>query len=466
MTVVGFNANFKVVNECRKRYVIMKGSAGSGKSQNVAQNLVIKLSDPKYKGANLLCVRKIDESNRDSTFAQLKKAIRTVFGNRWQEIWTERNSPLGLNCKLTGASVIFRGMKDDSQRERVKSITNENGNITWIWVEEATELTEEDFDILDDRLRGELDNPNLFYQIIATFNPVSSTHWLKGKFFDMPDENVLVHSSTYLENRFIDDQYKMRMERRKERDPEGYRVYALGEWGLLGGQYFNNFSEKRHVIRPFAIPQGWTRFRMMDWGSYHPYAVLWGAIDYDGTFYIYRELYGYGGKANVGTKESSRTVAYKIVAAEQNDRNLISNGVLDNACWGKQDTGAPSIAEEINKVLLENGCRMFNPSVKSREQVGEEIRLRLEGFKDNEGKQKAGLYIFNNCFHLIRTLPEITHDKNQPEKYDTNGEDHAIDALGYGCMSRPYVPSPPKKKDAWEIDAWAEKPSEGTAWGV
>ena len=151
MTVVGFNANFREVNESRKRYVIMKGSAGSGKSQDVAQNLVIKLSDPKYKGANLLCVRKIDESNRDSTFAQLKKAIRTIFGNRWQEIWTERNSPLGLNCKLTGASVIFRGMKDDSQRERVKSITNENGNITWIWVEEATELTEEDFDILSPR---------------------------------------------------------------------------------------------------------------------------------------------------------------------------------------------------------------------------------------------------------------------------------------------------------------------------
>ena len=92
--------------------------------------------------------------------------------------------------------------------------------------EEATELTEEDLDILDDRLRGKLENENLFYQIIMTFNPVSATHWLKGKFFDVPHPNVLAHHSTFLENLFIDKQYHERMERRKERDPEGYRVYA------------------------------------------------------------------------------------------------------------------------------------------------------------------------------------------------------------------------------------------------
>ena len=126
-----------------------------------------------------------------------------------------------------GSDVIFRGMKDDRQREKVKSITSDKGKLTWIWVEEATELTEEDWDILDDRLRGKLDNPNLYYQMIATFNPVSSTHWLKGKFFDAPDVNVLAHTSTFKDNLFVDAQYKMRMERRRERDPEGYRVYAL-----------------------------------------------------------------------------------------------------------------------------------------------------------------------------------------------------------------------------------------------
>lgn len=463
---VFLNPVFRVVNESHQRYVLLKGSAGSGKSVNVATNLILRLSDIRYKGANLLCVRKIDESNRDSTFAELKTAIRRVFGPKWQLYWNIRESPLRLTCRVTGNSIIFRGMRDDTQREKVKSITADEGKITWIWVEEATELTEEDWDILDDRLRGRLQNPNLFYQMIGTFNPVSSKHWLKAKFFDSPDPNVLAHSSTYKQNLFCDEQYKMRMERRRLQDPEGFRVYGLGDWGLTGGQFFNNFKESVHVIKPFKIPENWIRFRCMDWGSYRPYACYWCAVDYDGTMYVYRELYGYGGKPNIGTKEPSRVVAQKICQAEQSDKKFIQYGVLDNACWNRADVGAPSIAEEINNVLLKNGCRMFNPSIKGREQVGEEIRLRLEGYEDNNGKQHPGLLIFDTCFHLIRTLPDITHDKNQPEKYDTNGEDHGIDALGYGCMSRPYRPERPKKKDAWEIDAWADKPKKPSAWGL
>lgn len=437
---VHFNPCFRETNESKLRYVIMKGSAGSGKSVNVAQDFILKLSDMRYKGANLLCVRKIDESNRDSTFAELKKAIYTIFGSKWPRYWSVRESPMRLTCNVTKNTIIFRGMKDDKQREKVKSITADEGKITWIWVEEATELTEDDFDILDDRLRGRLDNPNLFYQIKATFNPVSSTHWLKGKFFDIPNANVLTHSSNFHYNLFIDEQYKQRMEMDKERNPEHYRVYALGDWGMLGGQFFNGWKESVHVVKPFKIPDSWTRFRMMDWGSYHPYACLWGAADYDGTIYIYRELYGYGGKANVGTKESSRAVAQKILAAEANDYKLIGYGVLDSACWGRQDTGNPSVAEEINKVLMSANHRPFNPSQKDREQGGEEIKLRLEGYTDLEGKQHPGVFVFNNCFHLIRTLPELTHDKNQPEKYDTNGEDHCFVAGTMISTSRGDVP--------------------------
>lgn len=462
--VVEFNPSFKEVDESRKRYVILKGSAGSGKSTDTALDFILKLSDNYYKGANLLCVRKIEESNRDSTFAELKKAIYTIFGSKWEKYWLVRESPMRLTCLATKNRVIFRGMKDEKQREKAKSITSDEGKITWIWVEEGTELTEDDFDILDDRLRGILDNPNLFYQIKMTFNPVSSTHWIKSKFFDVPDPNVLTHSSNYKENRFIDEQFKMRMERDKERNPEHYRVYGLGEWGMLGGQFFNGWKESVHVIKPFKIPDGWTKFRMMDWGSYHPYGCLWVAVDYDGTMYAYRELYGYGGKANVGTKESSRVVAQKIVDAEESDYRQIGYGVLDSACWGRQDTGNPSIAEEINNVLMSKGHRPFNPSQKDRVQAGEEIKLRLEGYT-LEGKQHPGLYVFSTCFHLIRTLPEITHDKNQPEKYDTNGEDHLVDALGYGCLSRPYKPTKPKKKDAWMIDSWADKTETASPWG-
>ena len=92
----------------------------------------------------------------------------------------------------------------------------QKGKLTWIWVEEATELLSEDIDILDDRLRGNLDdlNPNLYYQITMTFNPVSATHWIKARYFDKSDPDVLTHHSTYKTNRFIDAGYFRRMERR------------------------------------------------------------------------------------------------------------------------------------------------------------------------------------------------------------------------------------------------------------
>ena len=467
---LAFNPVFKKVNTTRKRYRVLRGGAGSGKSFNIAQDFVLKLSDMQFKGANLVCVRKIDESNRQSTYSELLAAIKRIFGpQQYKNYWHVTVNPLGMKCLITGNQVLFRGMRDENQREKVKSITVPEGKITWIWVEEATELTESDFDILDDRLRGRLDNPNLFYQITATFNPVSSTHWLKAKFFDVPDEDVLAHHSTYKDNLFIDDGYHKRMERSKETNYEHYRVYALGEWGLLGGQFFGAWNEKLHTAKPFSIPEHWPRFRCMDWGSSHPYACYWVAADFDGNLWVYRELYGYGGKANVGTRETTRQVAKRIAELEKDDKNLMSYAVLDNACWTKMDTGTPSVAEEINKVLAAEGCRTFIPCQKGREHAAEEMRLRLEGEEGPNGKIIPGIKFFTNCYHAIRTLPELTQDKRNPEKVDTNGEDHAYDAIAYLLMSRPYsAKRADRKRSPYELDGWNDREDSGknSAWGI
>lgn len=239
---VGLNPVFKPVNACTKRYRILKGSAGSGKSTNIALDYILKLSNPKYKGANLLVVRKVDESNRDSTFAELQSAVFSLFGSQSDRVWKIQQSPLSMECLKTGNRIIFRGMKDDKQREKVKSITFKTGKLIWIWIEEATELAEADIDILDDRLRGRLDNPNLFYQITMTFNPVSATHWIKSKYFDVSNPDIYTHHSTYLTNRFIDEAYHRRMMMRKERDPDGYKIYGEGEWGETGGLILNNWE--------------------------------------------------------------------------------------------------------------------------------------------------------------------------------------------------------------------------------
>ena len=242
---VPFNPIFKPVHQCKKRYVVMKGSAGSGKSVDTAQLYILRLM--RDKGRNLVCVRKSDITNRDSTFAELESAINRMGVGR---AWRVTQSPLSFTC-INGNKIIFRGVNDNKQREKLKSITFANGKLTDVWIEEATELVQQDFEIIDDRLRGELPD-GLFYQIKLTFNPVSSSHWIKKVFFDIQDDNVLTHQSTYLTNRFCDEAYRQRMLRRKEVDPEGYRIYGLGEWGEKGEKAPDN----DYALRPcFDAPK-------------------------------------------------------------------------------------------------------------------------------------------------------------------------------------------------------------------
>lgn len=284
---IQFNPSFKNANQTRKRYRAMKGSAGSGKSVNVAQDYIKKLSNPRYKGSNLLCVRKVDVSNRNSTFAELKAAVIRMFGLGYERYWKINESTMSMKCHVTGNEIIFRGVQHEKDREKLKSITFENGKLTWIWIEEATELYEQDIDILDDRLRGILPNPNLYYQITFTFNPVSATHWIKKKYFDYKDDDIFTHHSTYLQNRFIDEAYHRRMLRRKEQDPEGYKIYGLGDWGEVGGLILPNY-----IIREFDT--SFERFDSMnhgqDFGFNHANAIL--TIGHkDGEIFICDEIY-------------------------------------------------------------------------------------------------------------------------------------------------------------------------------
>lgn len=144
------NKVFASANKSRCRYVLLKGSAGSGKSVDTAQNYILRLMQD--KGRNLLALRKSEVTNRDSTFAELCSAIsRMGLTDYWKPIM----SPMEIRC-INGSKIIFRGMNDDRQREKIKSITFEKGSLTDIWLEEATEFTKEDVEILDDRLRGQL----------------------------------------------------------------------------------------------------------------------------------------------------------------------------------------------------------------------------------------------------------------------------------------------------------------------
>lgn len=268
-------------------------------------------------------------------------------------------------------------------------------------------------------------------------------------------------TTTYKCNEWLSAADLERFEDMRKNNPQRYLVAGEANWGIASGQFFSEFNEQKHIVKPFAIPAGWTRFRACDWGMAKPYACLWFAVDFDGNLWCYRELYGWGGKANVGTGETAQQLGQKISRLENPDEK-ISYGVLDSACWARTGVTGETIAEAINKELFKAKLTMFTKSSKGRVEGANALKQRLLGNKNSQGEYVPAIYFFANCIHTLRTLPRLGHDAHNPETYDTEGEDHAVDAICYACLSRPYAPEkvkPARKSRGYraeeKISAWA-----------
>lgn len=406
------------------RYLILWGGAGSGKSVFVAQKLIYRVTSE--AGHRILCARKVARTSRESTFALIRGII-----SQWglSKLFRVNRSDMTITFIPNGSMFIFCGVDDVEKLKSIYDITSE-------WLEEASEFEENDFTQLDLRLRGETAH---YKQIIISFNPILESHWLNTHFFKNTVKNCLAVHSTYKDNRFIDAEYKAVLEAMKDTNPGYYKVYCLGEWGLFEGAYFSMWDKSLHVVEPFKIPDGWIKFRSMDWGSARPYCVGWYAVDFDSNLWKYRELYGYGGKPNTGTKERAVDVGFKIASLERNEK--ISYGVLDPACWIKTGSSGPSIAEDINNAMSEKKKTFFIPAENARVQGWEQVKSRLIGDKGKDGQRIPALKVFSTCTHTIRTMPMMIHDKHNPEDMDTTGEDHPSDETRYACQSRPWTPS-------------------------
>jgi len=215
----------------QSRYHVAWGGAGSGKSHIVARKILYRLLKESHCKHNFLIIRKVDRTIKRSVFALMKNII-----SGWGLL---SEFEINLTDKTmvytpTGAQIMFSGLDDV---EKLKSIEG----VTSIWCEEATELSQEDFEQLDLRLRG---NTGALKQIILTLNPISEQHWIKKIFFDDPISGVFTLKTTYLDNHFIDDEYKMVMENKKKSNPRYYNIYALGNWGTADGLIFSNVSTR------------------------------------------------------------------------------------------------------------------------------------------------------------------------------------------------------------------------------
>ena len=271
------------------RYLVCKGSRASKKSKTTALRFITNMM--KYKGANLLVVRKTYRTLKDSCFTELKWAIHRLGVDAW---WSIKESPLELTYIPTGQKIYFRGLDDPL---KVTSITVDVGQLCWMWIEEAYEITKEsDFDMLDESIRG-ASQGDLFKQIVITFNPWNERHWMKKRFFDCPeDPDILAMTTDYRCNEWLDAADLAVFERMKRENPRRYRVAGLGDWGIVDGLIYENWKEEAFDLEAVKQIQGIQSAFGLDFGyTNDPSALFCGMIDQTGKkIYVFDELYKKG----------------------------------------------------------------------------------------------------------------------------------------------------------------------------
>jgi hypothetical protein len=283
----------------------------------------------------------------------------------------------------------------------------------------------------------------------ATANPGGvGHHWVKAMFIDhapkgfVPKRDPITeHIQMFIPSKVQDNKILMENDPtyvnrlRGTGSPELVRALLDGDWNVVQGAYFSNFDINTHVIDPFEIPEHWVKIRGFDWGSAKPFACYWGAVSdgeiegiAKGAIVIYREYYGcVSGKVNTGLKLPSAEVSRGILARQRRGEKIhISHA--DPAIFHRTD------GESIGERMAREGV-IFDKADNDRMSGWDEVHGRLNG--DADGNPM--LLIFANCHNLIRTLPILQHDTAKPEDLDSDGEDHAADALRYLLMSRPYV---------------------------
>lgn len=354
----------------------------------------------KYKQANLLVIRKTYRTLKDSCFAELKWAIHRLQVDRYWEI---KESPLEMTYKPTGQKIYFRGLDDPL---KVTSITVDIGCLCWGWIEEAYEvMNEDDFNILDESIRGTTPE-GLFKQWTITFNPWNEHHWLKGRFFDLEDDNTLAITTNYLCNEWLDDADKKVFETMKKNNPRRYQVAGLGNWGIVDGLVYENWEEKEFNLEEIKrIPGIVSRFGL-DFGyTNDPTALFCGMLDKNNaTLYIFDELYRQGMQNKVIYDEVERMgYAKEIITADNAEPKSIDN-------------------------LYDYGMRRIRPARKGPDSIKNGVDY-IQGLK---------IIIHPRCVNFITEISNYTWQEDKfGKKLNKPIDDfnHLMDAMRYALES-------------------------------
>ena len=404
-----FGSHHDDIINCRKRYLVCKGSRGSGKTTTVFRMIIMRMLW--YWNVHKICpsvlvMRQWACTHNSSTFIEVQKAIDALKVNH---LFRKTKSPMMYIHIPSGAQIIFKGM-DDAMK-----ITGVNANtpLTWIVCEESFEIKSEDeFDRLNMSIRGIIPDC-LFYQTIMMFNPWSDKHWLKKRFFDTNDDDVLAITKTYRDNEFLDEQFIKDMEKLKINNPKKYRIVGDGEFGIAEGLVFENW-----VVQPFDYAKMLTaksylntnKFRDvygLDFGWTDPTTVIASLVNDDNKeLFIYNEIY-----------ESNLTIANLA-------KKIKANG------WQNKPIMCDSANPREIQLLKTEGISGAKPAYKGQNSIMAGIKL-LQDYK---------IVIHPNCKHTIEEFSLYTWEtEKQSGKFlDTPIDDHnhLLDSLRYSMLTQ------------------------------
>ncbi len=393
------------------RYRVVKGSRGSKKSYDTALWYIVNIM--KYPGSNLLVVRKVADTNRDSTFAQLKTAIRRLGVD---SLWKCNVSPLEITYLPTGQKILFRGLDDPM---KITSITVDKGYLCWVWFEEAYQvLNEDDFNKIDLSIRGHVPSP-LFKQITITFNPWSDKHWLNKRFFighpknleelkekgmtiHFKDEEKLVMTTNYKINEFLDEADIKLYEKMKIDFPRRYIVEGVGDWGVAEGLIFENWEEKSFDWREVLDDKKCETAFGLDFGYVNdPSAFICSLVDLkEQVIYIFDEHY---------EKRMSNKKIYETISGKGYTKEMIVG-----------DSAEPKSIDELKSL----GLTRIKAAQKGKDSIMAGIQF-LQNFK---------VYVHPKCINFITEISLYCWEENKEgDKINKpiDSYNHLMDAWRY-----------------------------------
>jgi phage terminase large subunit len=407
--------------------VLYGGAAGGGKSEAIVWDAVsFCMENPNVK-----------VSIFRRTFPELEKSIILRFLERVPRPWYTYNQQKYRVYFENDSILEFNHCQHETDVFRYQSAEYDR-----IYFDELTHFTEYVYQYLRSRLRTT--KKHIHPQLKSASNPGNIGHlWVKKRFLDegkpgemmrridaeteTPYTTMFIPARVY-DNKFIMDNDPSYIKRLTQLPEDERRALLDGDWDVFQGQFFKEWRYESHVVEPFTIPRGWKKFRAMDWGYRNPACVVWIAIDPEKRMYVYRELYV--------TETTDEDLAKQIKKLTPKDE-LIDYTVADPSLWSiTQFEKGESLAYRFSKagvpLIKGDNNRMSGSSTFHS-------YLRID-----ERDNKPSMMFFNTCYNCIRTIPSLVHSRKRPEDVDTEGEDHAYDAVRYGLMAHPLAPQAAK----------------------